>query len=90
MIYKSKLKHPGTISHPKRGEINLCLLDQKTLKKLYEEGCTYIDVQPGDPPHQGPIEVKRTPQKKGKGKKPNKPKTPPADDSLEKGNEAPA
>lgn len=83
MIYKSKLQHPGTISHPKRGEINLCLLDQKTLKELHDEGCPYIDMQPGEPPYQGPIEVAETPQRKRKHT------PPPVDDSLELGTEAP-
>lgn len=90
MVYKSKLQHPGTISHPKRGEIHLCLLDQKTLKELHDEGCAYIYLQPGDPPYEGPIEVQRTPIKKGKASKSKKENTPPpADDSLEKGYEAP-
>lgn len=91
MRYSSKLQFPGTILHRKRGRIDLCKLDQKTLKELYDDGCEYVALEPGDPPNEQPIVVKRTPAKP-KTKKPvkkKKPEPPPLpDDSLEKGAEA--
>ena len=94
MRYSSKLQFPGTILHRKRGRIDLCKLDQKTLKELYDDGCEYVAFEDGDPPNEQPIVVKRTPAKKPKTvrkkvdkKKPEPPPLP--DDSLEKGAEAP-
>jgi hypothetical protein len=99
MYYKSKLRYPGTLMHHKLGRIDLCLLTQEKLKELYENGCMYISLVPGDAPNEQPIEVKKTPSiaavekpfnKKGKSKaKLIKSKPPLPDDSLEKGDEAP-
>lgn len=94
MIYASKLAYPGTIVHRKRGTIHLCKLSQKELKKLHDEGCAYIKLSPGDPPYEGPIEVKevktvtpKPPKKKGKPIKPSIPT--PIPDISEPSEEAP-
>jgi len=63
MIYVSKLAYPGSIA-TKRGQIDLCKLSQKKLKELYDGGCRYIEIQPGDPPFEGTIEVKKVVPKK--------------------------
>jgi len=72
MIYVSKLAYPGSIA-TKRGQVDLCKLSQKKLKELYDDGCKYIDVKPGDPPFEGPIEAKKVvPKKPTKAKKTGK------------------
>jgi hypothetical protein len=63
MTYKCTLKYPGTILHVKRGRIDLCLLSQAELKELHETGCAYIDLVPGNPPCEKPLEAKATPKR---------------------------
>lgn len=73
MKYISTLEHPGTIMHPKLGRVQLGLLSQKMLKRLHQEGCPYIILEPGDPPVELEPVVSETPQKTSKPKKKSQP-----------------